>query len=204
MTSRDFYEHLVGAADREGRLAVPSGEVLGDSFPFEAGGLRSVPLREPVLPEPARHGEDAASCRACASDDTEYLWVDEHWRLREYDDDAKGSPLPFIALLEPRAHGDLGDLDDVRAAELGVLTVRLECAIAALTDVGRVHVYRWGDGGAHFHLWFLARPAGLLQLRGSFLTLWLDVLPPLPREVTRANGQAVARALVAAFGGTAR
>jgi hypothetical protein len=45
-----------------------------------------------------------------------------------------------------------------------------------------VHVNRWGDGGAHLHVWFFARPEGLLQLRGSCLPDWLDVLPPLPPE----------------------
>ncbi len=38
------------------------------------------------------------------------------------------------------------------------MTVRLERAIRSLDGVARVHVNRWGDGSAHLHLWFLARP----------------------------------------------
>ena len=37
---------------------------------------------------------------------------------------------------------------------------RVERAVLALGDVGRVHLYRWGDGGAHFHVWFVPRPLG--------------------------------------------
>lgn len=44
------------------------------------------------------------------------------------------------------------------------------------------------DGGAHLHVWLLARPAGLLQPRGSCLPDWLDVLPPLPGEQCQAIG----------------
>jgi hypothetical protein len=50
-----------------------------------------------------------------------------------------------------------------------------------------VHLNRWSDGGAHLHWWFIARPVGLLQLRGSALPTWLDVLPPLPADVWRAD-----------------
>ena len=41
----------------------------------------------------------------------------------------------------------------------------------------RVQVLRWGDGGEHLHWWLLARPTGILQLRGTFLALWDDILP---------------------------
>jgi hypothetical protein len=43
--------------------------------------------------------------------------------------------------------------------------------------VGRVHLYRWGDGGAHFHVWFIPRPLGMLEATGMALPLWEDVLP---------------------------
>jgi hypothetical protein len=85
-------------------------------------------------------------------------------------------------LLEPRAHLDLGELDEAAAAELGVLILRIERALAAVSGVGRVHVNRWGDGGAHLHVWFFGRPEGMVQLRGSCLPDWLDVLPPMPVE----------------------
>jgi hypothetical protein len=86
------------------------------------------------------------------------------------------------------------------AAELGVMTVRLERAIRSLDGVARVHVNCWGDGAAHLHLWFLARPYGRLQLQGTFLALWDDILPPIPEDQWRENLALVA-AWLAEFGG---
>jgi hypothetical protein len=105
-------------------------------------------------------------------------------------------------ILECRSHFDLGDLPNLLAAELGVMTVRLERAIRSLDGVARVHVNRWGDGAAHMHMWFLARPAGRLQLRGTFLSLWDDILPAIPEQQWRENLALVA-AWLAEFGGTA-
>ena len=65
---------------------------------------------------------------------------------------------------------------------MGVLLVRMERALAGIGGVGRVHVYKWGDGGAHLHVLVVARPRGMMQLRGMFLSTWMDVLPPLPVE----------------------
>jgi hypothetical protein len=91
-------------------------------------------------------------------------------------------------MLTPRGHSDLADLDAVVAATFGPLIVDIEHALsAALDGVGRVHVNRWGDGGAHLHWWFLVRPVGLLQLRGSQLASWLDVLPALPSDLVAAD-----------------
>jgi hypothetical protein len=102
----------------------------------------------------------------------------------------------------PRAHLDLGDLDEAAAAQLGHLLVRAERAVASLPGVGRVHVCRWGDGSEHLHFWLMARPARLPQVKGSFVAIWDDILPPLPRDLWRANLAAIARAL-ADGGGTA-
>src|SRR5690606_3238220 len=111
------------------------------------------------------------------------------------------SGLPMVLILESRSHLDLGDLPNMLAAELGVMTVRLERAIRSIDGVARVHVNRWGDGAAHLHLWFLARPYGRLQLRGTFLTLWDEILPPVPEAKWRENLASVA-AWLAEFGGT--
>ncbi|HEX5540937.1 MAG TPA: hypothetical protein VFX60_05145, partial [Micromonospora sp.] len=46
----------------------------------------------------------------------------------------------------------------------------------------------------------LARPYGRLQLRGTFLSLWDDILPPIPESVWRENLALVA-AWLAEFGG---
>ena len=110
--------------------------------------------------------------------------------------------LPTVLILESRSHLDMGDLPNLLAAELGVLTVRLERAIRSLDGVARVHVNRWGDGSAHLHVWFLARPTGRLQLRGTFLSLWDDILPRIPESQWRENLALVA-AWLADFGGQA-
>src|SRR5690242_16079807 len=108
----------------------------------------------------------------------------------------------MVLILESRSHLDLGDLPNMLAAELGVMTVRLERAVRSLDGVARVHVNRWGDGSAHLHLWFLARPYGRLQLRGTFLSLWDDILPVIPEPTWRENLALVA-AWLAEFGGQA-
>jgi hypothetical protein len=136
------------------------------SFPFE-GDMRVKPLAPPVPVEPPRSGEDAGECVACNTPDDAYIWVSERWRVRAMD---RPTGLPMVLILECRSHLDLGDLPNLLAAELGVMTVRMERAIRSLDGVARVHVNRWGDGSAHLHMWFLARPYGRLQLRGTFLS----------------------------------
>jgi hypothetical protein len=66
------------------------------------------------------------------------------------------------------------------AIEFGPVVARIERAILSLGDVARVHLYRWGDGGAHFHVWFLPRPLGMLEASGMMLPVWEDVLPNVP------------------------
>ncbi|WP_307872722.1 hypothetical protein [Paractinoplanes ovalisporus] len=168
------------------------------SFPFE-GDMRVKPLAAPVEVEPPRSGEDAADCVACNTPDDAYIWISERWRVRAMD---RPTGLPMVLILECRSHLDIGDLPNLLAAELGVMTVRLERAIRSLDGVARVHVNRWGDGSAHLHMWFLARPYGRLQLRGTFLTLWDDILPVIPEQQWRENLALVA-AWLAEFGGTA-
>ena len=168
------------------------------SFPFE-GDMRVKPLAPPVPVEPPRSGEDATECVACNTPDEAYIWVSERWRVRAMD---RPTGLPMVLILECRSHLDLGDLPNLLAAELGVMTVRMERAIRSLDEVARVHVNRWGDGSAHLHMWFLARPYGRLQLRGTFLSLWDDILPTIPEQQWRENLALVA-AWLAEFGGRA-
>lgn len=168
------------------------------SFPFE-GDLRIRPLNEPVAVEPPRKGEDPSECASCTAPDEAYIWVNDRWRVRAPD---RPSGLPVVLILESRSHLDLGDLSNRLAAELGVMTVRLERAIRSLEGVARVHVNRWGDSSAHLHLWFLARPYGRLQLRGTFLPLWDSILPPIPEDQWRENLAWVA-AWLAEFDGRA-
>ena len=67
MAPDEFYAHALAATDEEQRL--PLARMTGwDISPFEADGLRVAPLRPPVLPEPARHGEDPRTAvRAAAA-----------------------------------------------------------------------------------------------------------------------------------------
>lgn len=187
----EFYARAMAHADAEGRLPMPS-QSMWEIFPFELEGLRTKPFEPPVLPEPPRGGENGVDCRACENPERHAIWGDERWTLSHW-----GEPLglPVALSLMPRAHLDIGDLDDAHAAELGVLTVRVERAIRGLGHIGRVHLNKWGDGGAHLHLVFLARPEGLLQLRGSNLALWEEMLPRVEPEVAAADHRAIARAL---------
>jgi diadenosine tetraphosphate (Ap4A) HIT family hydrolase len=163
-----------------------------ETFPFD-GDLRSRALLPPVAREPSRHGEGGIDCRSCNAPDSDFAWTTERWRLRGLDGP---SGLPVVLLLEPRTHyGEPGDLPDELASELGLMIARVERAIRAIGEIGRVHVCRWGDGGEHLHWWFMARPARLPQLLGSFAAIWDDILPPVPEAVWRANIAAVVEAL---------
>ncbi|MDQ3778861.1 MAG: hypothetical protein M3310_08395 [Actinomycetota bacterium] len=162
-----------------------------ETFPFE-GDLRPRPLEPPTDVDPARHGEGGVECSRCTASDDQFFWTSDRWRLR-----ALGpTGLPFIAMLEPRDHlAEPGDLSEELARELGVLLARIERAIRNLGEIGRVHVCRWGDGGEHLHWWFMARPARLPQLVGSFAAIWDDVLPPVPEDIWREDVARVAAAL---------
>jgi hypothetical protein len=97
--------------------------------------------------------------------------------------------------LETREHVDLDGLDDDMAAEMGGLMVRVEAAVRAVPDVGRVHVHRWSDGSAHLHLWFIARPARRIEMYGWGNVLWSEVLPPVAEAEFEHNLAIVREAL---------
>lgn len=196
LTPDQFYARARAAADAAGRLPL-SRMAYWEIAPFEPEGLRVAPLRPPVLPEAPRDGEDPADCHACSAPGAA-LWSDAHWRLRRI----SGVGVPLVLMLLPHEHFDLGDLPDERAAELGVLTAHVARHIEALPHVARSHVYRIGDGGAHLHVWFFARPAGQPQLLGSWLPVWDDLLPEYPDDVAQADAEAVARALADGYGGS--
>jgi len=195
MRPDEFYDHALAAADSDGRL--PLARMTGwEISPFEPGGLRVAPLRQPVLPEPARHGEDRLSCDPCRRRD-EGIWIDDRWRLGRI----AGVGVPLVLMLHPRDHYDMADLPDELAAELGVLTRHIVRQVEALPHISRAHVYRIGDGGAHLHVWFFARPEGQAQLYGSWLVVWDDLLPEYPADAAEADAARVADALVASYGG---
>jgi hypothetical protein len=167
-------------------------ELLPDPwFPFE-GDVRVKALLPPEVPEPARKGLSAGDCSSCTEPDDAYVWTNRSWRLRGY----RETPIPAVVLLETRGHHDsYADLPADLLAETGPLTARVERALLSPGDVARVHVARYGDGAAHFHLWFFPRPLGALQLRGSMLPVWLDVLPLLPADEVDAALARVAAAM---------
>src|SRR5690242_5412252 len=106
MTPDEFYAHALAAADGEHRL--PLARMTGwDISPFEPAGLRVSPLRPPVLPESARHGEDPADCKICKDRD-EGIWFNENWRLARI----PGVGVPLALMLYPRDHHDMADLPD--------------------------------------------------------------------------------------------
>jgi diadenosine tetraphosphate (Ap4A) HIT family hydrolase len=161
-----------------------------ETFPFD-GDMRPRALLAPdrELPRP---GEGGVDCRSCAETDDAYLWTDANWRLTA----PAANGLPVVVLLEPRDHyAELGDLPDELAAELGVMLARVERAVLAVGQIGRVHVCRWGDGAEHLHWWFMGRPAGMPQLIGSFAAVWDEILPPTPADVWEANLALVVEAL---------
>src|SRR3954469_21020298 len=191
----EFYDHAVAVADGERRL--PLARMTGwDISPFEPDGLRVSPLRPPVLPAPARHGEDPSDCRACRERD-EGIWFDDNWRLTR----VKAVGVPLALMLYPRDHYDLPDLSDELAAQLGVLSTHVARHVEALAHIARCHVYRIGDGGAHLHVWFFARPEGQSQLYGSWLGVWHGLLPEYPAALAQTDAANVADALVASYGG---
>jgi diadenosine tetraphosphate (Ap4A) HIT family hydrolase len=161
-----------------------------DTWPFE-GELRPRALLPPE-PEPVIEGAGGVDCPACTKPDSAYLWADERWRLLALDPGG----LPVIVLLEPREHhAGPADLPEELAREMGVMLGRVERAVLAVGEIGRVHIGRWGEGAEHLHWWFIARPAGLSQLRSSFAEIWNDVLPPTPREIWEDNLARVVRAM---------
>ena len=81
--------------------------------------------------------------------------------------------------------------------------VCLGAAIENLPSVARVHVSKWGDGGAHAHIFFYARPTQMPQLRGTMLPVWDDFLPHIPGDVRDDNARAVIQDLVGSYGGRA-
>jgi diadenosine tetraphosphate (Ap4A) HIT family hydrolase len=178
------------------RLATPS-LVEEDIFPFE-GELRVKVLDAPVLPEPPRNGEaGGGECWSCAHPDEGVIWRNSGWNVRR---GAGPSGLPLVLTLHTNAHHDLEDLPAELAAEFGVMIQRVVRAIGMLDGIGRVHCNRWGDGSQHLHVWFLPRPAGMLQLRGACIALWDDILQPVPEGEWRQACAQVAAALAAVDG----
>jgi diadenosine tetraphosphate (Ap4A) HIT family hydrolase len=148
---------------------------------------------ERVIPEPPRRGEPGGEpCAICDKATTSALWSDGLWTLHA----PVGCSLPGTVWAASREHFDsFADMPPEYAADFGRLAGRVERAILSLSDVGRVHLYRWGDGGSHFHVWFLPRPLGMLEAHGMYLPIWEDVLPNVPDSEIEAMARKVAAAM---------
>lgn len=198
----DYYARIRAAADEDGRLTVAVEEMPGwDIFPFEADSLRIKPLQPLADTEPDRAGEDPAECRCAqpeAPDDGTLIWSNDRWRLTIIAD----TGLPMMVSLGPKQHMDLPTMPADWAAEFGQLSATISAAIESLPSVGRAQLAKYGDGGAHLHLWFFGRPARMLQFRGSPLLDWEENLPRVPLEVLQANARPIGEALVAAYDGS--
>jgi diadenosine tetraphosphate (Ap4A) HIT family hydrolase len=183
-TPEAFWERARGA------LQAPPVEEW-ETWPF-AGPVEPRALEPPLDAEPPRHGEGGVDCRRCREGFERALWYDDNWIVAPL---FAPSGLPCVVLLHTREHYDFHELPNELQQELGPLLVRVQRAVHAIGDVGNVHVLRIGDGSEHFHVWFMARPARVPQLRSSFAAIWDDVLPPQPEELWRANLEIVAREL---------
>lgn len=150
-------------------------------------------LGERVIPEPPRRGEPGGDpCGICTGQATSAVWSNDNWSLHP----PVGGSLLGAVWLAAREHVDsFKDLPAPAAAEFADVVARVERGILALGDVGRVHLYRWGDGGSHFHVWMIPRPLGMIEASGMMLPLWEDVLPNRTDEELREAAEKVALAL---------
>lgn len=159
----------------------------------------TLPYEEPLvprspgartIPEPPRRGEPGGDpCGICGGHATAAVWSDAHWTLHP----PVGGSLPGAVWLASRVHVDsFSDLPEDAAGDFGRVVADVERGILSLGDVARVHLYRWGDGGAHFHVWMLPRPLGMVEAAGMMLPLWEDVLPNVSDEELRAAAEKIA------------
>jgi len=190
----DLYARVVAQVGEDGRLPMsPVSE--WDVFPWEVVDGELVPkvLAPPLDAEVPRSGDPGgAPCGTCEGKGAgARIWENERWTVKPM----PRSGMPLILMLEPREHLDYTDLDDDLAAEFGRLSVWLSRIMTNLPHVGRVHVMRIGDGGAHLHVWHIARPERMPGILGSMALEWDEMLPPPPEEIWRADLKAVAERL---------
>ncbi len=170
------------------------------THPWIGADENTLPLKElslPVAVEPPLGGAGAVDCVACGTVTDQWsLYEDDLWRVRLL---ARDMTFPGSAMLTSVRHASsVADLTAEEAATFGVMCGRITQALldrpagpVGYGDgrVGRVHLHFWGDGGEHFHVWFFPRPFGYLDLRGSFLIEWEELLPSAPEQEHLAAAQ---------------
>lgn len=190
----DLYARIVEQVGSDGRIPMTPA-VDWDVFPWEVVDGAIVPkvLAAPLPVENPREGDPGGkACHLCAGDrENATIWENETWTLRPM---PRGG-LPLILMLEPKEHLDYTDLDDDQAAELGRLSLWITRIMEHVEHIGRVHVMRIGDGSAHLHVWFIARPARFGQILGSFAVEYDDMLPATPEDSWLADQRTVAQRL---------
>lgn len=201
-SAEEIYARVVALVGTNGRLAMPPVETW-DIFPWEHVDGTWLPkvVGPPLLAEQPRSGEIADKPCSCEinGDPPHAIWRNDRWVVTSTD---RPTGLPLVLFLMSREHLDFTDLDDDLAAEFGQVTSWLHRIMAHLPNIGRVHVAKWGDGGSHLHVWFIARPARLPHILGSMAVEWNEMLPPGPEDVWRADLASIARHL-ATHGGQA-
>ena len=152
-----------------------------------------------LVPEKPRAGElDRSECGHCRPSE-HTIWADELWQVRAGWD---RMGIPYVGGIASREHHRLEDAPVELLTTLGPLLQRVSAAVKSIPGVARCHFSRWGDGSEHFHMWALARPAGMMQGRGAMLAFWDDVLPSMSEEMKAEHLRIVAESL-ATGGGTA-
>jgi diadenosine tetraphosphate (Ap4A) HIT family hydrolase len=159
------------------------------THPWIGADENTLPLKAlspAVAQEPPLHGAGGVDCGSCAPQaDPWTVYEDDTWRVRALHQDMT---FPGTAMLTSVRHANgIAELTPDEAATFGVMCQRITQALLARPAggpgygdgrVGRVHMHFWGDGGEHFHVWFFPRPLGYLDLRGSYLVEWEELLAP--------------------------
>ena len=153
--------------------------------PIEAG--------EPVVPEPPRRGEPGGEpCGVC---DGTHHRPGLGRRALDAPPAAAAAACRARCGWRRRSTSDsFGDLSPEAQAAFGRRAPGSSRADGARRR-RRVHLYRWGDGGAHFHVWFMPRPLRDGRSRGMMLPLWEDVLPNVTDDECRSLAEKVAAVL---------
>jgi diadenosine tetraphosphate (Ap4A) HIT family hydrolase len=191
LSPEEIYAKVVEQVGPEGRLPMPP-VAEWDIFPWEQVGDTWLPkvVQPPLAAEPPRWGEGDKPCQCEDGEEPPHaIWRNDRWVVTSRD---KPSGMPLMLFLHSREHLDLADLDDDMASEYGRVQVWLHRIMARLPHIGRVHVNRWGDGGSHLHVWFIARYERLPNILGSLAVEWDEMLPPPPEDVWRADLKHVA------------